>query len=80
MPKTHLKKNPIITKKGKHGDYENVNYEPREVLCAPACALGKKLKVPVYEFLKEPLVRKFGADFYEALDTIAKQEKGKNDK
>jgi hypothetical protein len=71
---------PIITKKGKHGDYENVNYEPRESLCAPACGLGKKLKVPVYEFLKEPLIRKFGEDFYEALDMIAKQEKAKNDK
>jgi hypothetical protein len=71
---------PIITKKGKHGNYENVNYEPREVLCSPACSFGKKLKVPVYEFLKEPLVRKFGEDFYEALDTIAKQEKDQNKK
>ena len=63
---------PIIAKKGKHGDYERVNYEPREVMCSPACALGEKLKVPVYQFLKEPLVRKYGEDFYNALDTIAK--------
>ena len=65
---------PIITKKGKHGDYERVNYEPREQLCNPACALGEKLKVPVYQFLKEPLIRKYGEDFYNALDTIAKGE------
>jgi len=35
--------------------------------------------VPVYEFLKEPLVRKFGADFYEALEATAqhlKKEEG----
>src|SRR4030095_8853094 len=44
---------PIITKKGKHGDYERVNYEPREKLCSPGCALGEKLQVPVYQFLKE---------------------------
>ena len=65
---------PIIAKKGKHGDYERVNYEPREQMCSPACALGEKLKVPVYQFLKEPLIRKYGEDFYEALDTIAKGE------
>ncbi len=65
---------PIIAKKGKHGDYERVNYEPREQLCSPACALGEKLKVPVYQFLKEPLIRKYGEDFYTALDTIAKGE------
>lgn len=65
---------PIIAKKGKHGDYERVNYEPREQMCSPACALGEKLKVPVYQFLKEPLIRKYGEDFYNALDTIAKGE------
>lgn len=65
---------PIIAKKGKHGDYERVNYEPREQMCSPACALGEKLKVPVYTFLKEPIIRKYGEDFYNALDTIAKGE------
>ena len=49
----------------------NVNYEPRDVLCKPGCALGKKLKMPVYEFLKEAIVRKFGDDFYNALHQVA---------
>ena len=62
---------PIIASKGKHGDYQKVNYEPREKLCNPACGLGKKLQVPVYEFLKEPLVRKFGEKFYHALEAAA---------
>jgi hypothetical protein len=65
---------PLIAKKGKHGDYERVNYEPREQMCSPACALGEKLKVPVYQFLKEPIIRKYGEDFYNAIDTIAKGE------
>ena len=65
---------PVISKKGKHGDYERVNYEPRENLCSPACSLGEELKVPVYQFLKEPIIRKYGEEFYEALDTIAKGE------
>ena len=64
---------PIITKKGKHGDYERVNYEPREKLCNPACKLGEKLKVPTYEFLKEALIRKYGEEFYHALDKAAKE-------
>lgn len=60
---------PIKIKKTK--TYEMVNYAPRESLCKPACVLGKKLKVPVYQFLKEALVRKYGADFYEVLEQIA---------
>jgi len=52
-------------------DYDAMNYEPRELLCSPACVLGKKLKVPVYRFLREPLVRKYGEVFYEVLDKIA---------
>jgi hypothetical protein len=58
-------------KQGKFGDYIKVNYEPREKLCSPACDLGKKLKVPTYEFLKEPLIRKFGEDFFMALEKVA---------
>lgn len=62
---------PIIQKNGREGDYDRMNYEPREVLCKPACSLGKKLKVPVYQFLKEPIIRKYGEAFYEALDKAA---------
>jgi hypothetical protein len=51
--------------------YDIVNYEPRKTLCKAACKLGKKLKVPVYKFLKAPLIRKYGEEFYEALDAVA---------
>lgn len=71
---------PILTKPGKHGDYERVNYSPREKMCSPACLLGEKLKIPVYRFLKEPLIRKFGEEFYEALDTVAKKYYEANEK
>jgi len=62
---------PVIAKKSKDGITEFANYEPREDHCKAACVLGKKLKVPVYQFLKEPLVRKFGPRFYEALHATA---------
>ncbi len=61
---------PIRVKKSK--DFEALNYAPRKVLCAPACKLGQKLKVPVYQFLKGPLVRAYGEEFYDALDATAK--------
>ena len=55
------------------GNYSRVNYQPKEKLCSPGCELGEKMKVPVYEFLKEALIRKFGEEFYEALDSVAKR-------
>lgn len=48
-----------------------LNYEPRRGLCDPACKLGAELKVPVYQFLKEPLIQKFGEDFFDSLDATA---------
>ena len=64
---------PIIITKGRLN--ELANYEPRELHCAPACANGVKLKVPVYQFLKEPLIRKYGNQFYEALEAVARHKK-----
>jgi len=66
---------PIIITKSKDGSTEFANYEPREDHCKAACTLGKKLKIPVYAFLKEPLERKFGTAFYEALAATAKAKK-----
>lgn len=71
---------PVIIQKGKKGDCDQVNYEPREKQCNPACGLGKKLQVATYEFLKEPLIRKFGNEFYDALDKAAAFKANKNDK
>ncbi len=66
---------PIRTKKSRNGKTEYVNYEPRENLCSGGCSLGKKLKVPVYIFLKDALVRKFGIEFYDALCASAEHQK-----
>jgi len=63
---------PIRVQKSKDKKTDYVNYEPREDLCAAACKLGKKLKVPTYVFLKEAIVRKWGQEFYETLEATAK--------
>jgi hypothetical protein len=56
----------------KVGNYLAVNYSKWEV-CDPACKLGTSLQVPVYRFLKESLVRKFGQEWYDGLDEIAQE-------
>jgi len=48
-----------------------VNYD-RWDICSDACTLGKELKMPVYQFLKEPLIRRFGADWYKELESKVK--------
>jgi len=50
----------------KVGDYTAVNYDKWSI-CAPALVNGKNLGVPLYKFLKEPLTRKFGAEWYEKM-------------
>lgn len=48
----------------KYRTFSAVNYHEWEV-CHDACTLGKELKVNVLHFLKTPLIRKFGEDWYE---------------
>ena len=47
-------------------------YHRREV-CKDAIKKGKELSLPLYKFLKEPLIRRFGLEWYEALCTAAKE-------
>lgn len=48
-------------------DYDALNYH-RWIVCEQACENGDKLKLPVYRFLKEPLIRKYGEGWYEDLE------------
>lgn len=52
--------------------FDAINYESWDI-CDDACTLGAELQVPVYRFLKEPLIRKYGADWYNELATIAQE-------
>ncbi len=54
----------------KVGEFDALNYH-RWDICKPACKLGDKHKVAIYEFLKEPLIRKFGEAWYVELDKVA---------
>lgn len=54
----------------KHKGYEAVNYEKRDT-CKSALKCGERLNVAVYKFLKEPLIRKYGKEWYEQLEIAA---------
>lgn len=59
---------PVRTKK--YSAFTAVNYHKWEI-CDPACSLGAELKVPIYKFVKESLIRKFGAAWYAELEEVA---------
>ncbi|RXK52467.1 DUF3109 family protein [Aquirufa rosea] len=51
----------------KLAEFQALNYD-RWSICSDACSHGKQLGVPIYKFLKEPLIRKFGAAWYQELE------------
>ncbi|MHA7055830.1 DUF3109 family protein [Aquimarina sp. M1] len=55
-------------------EFSAVNYHKWEI-CDDACSLGKELQVPVYKFVKQALIRKFGEDWYMELEKVAKDIK-----
>ncbi|MEE1884684.1 DUF3109 family protein [Pedobacter flavus] len=48
-------------------EFDLLNYD-RWHICKDACTFGRELKVPVYKFLKEPLIRKYGEAWYKSLE------------
>lgn len=48
------------------GEFISVNYHEWDI-CRCAVAKGKECGVPLYEYLKEPLIRRFGEKWYDEL-------------
>ena len=48
-----------------------LNYDVWDV-CSPARKLGNEQNIPVYRFLKDAIIRAFGKEFYEQLETAEK--------
>ncbi|SEP76232.1 DUF3109 family protein [Flavobacterium urocaniciphilum] len=63
---------PIRVKE--YSDFSAVNYHKWHI-CSDACTLGAELQVPVYKFVKEALIRKFGIEWYEELEKVAAELK-----
>ena len=61
---------PIRVKE--YSEFSAVNYDKWDI-CDAACTLGKELQVPVYKFVKEALIRKFGEDWYAELEKVVEK-------
>jgi hypothetical protein len=51
----------------RYDDFDAINYH-RWHICEAACSLGEKLGVPLYQFLKEALIRKYGQAWFRQLE------------
>ncbi|MDG1805216.1 DUF3109 family protein [Flavicella sp.] len=60
-----------------YSEFSGVNYDKWEI-CDDACSLGQELQVPVYKFVKQALIRKFGEDWYAELEKVAEGLKNKS--
>ncbi|NAS31792.1 DUF3109 family protein [Flavobacteriaceae bacterium R38] len=63
---------PIRVKQ--YSEFAAVNYHKWHI-CDDACSLGKELGVPVFKFVKQALIRKFGEDWYKELEEVAEKYK-----
>jgi hypothetical protein len=57
-----------------YSEFSAVNYHHWHI-CDDACSLGRELQVPIYKFVKDALIRKFGEDWYMELEKVAESFK-----
>ncbi|MCB0689397.1 MAG: DUF3109 family protein [Saprospiraceae bacterium] len=62
---------PIRHSKIEAVDFEALNYENWEI-CSAACSLGEINQMPVFRFVKDALIRKFGEAFYHQMEEISR--------
>ena len=61
----------------KYNDFDAVNYNEWHI-CKPALLNGKKNNIPLYIFLKDSLIRKYGEDWYNELVDSLNEAKSKH--
>lgn len=65
---------PIRVEDNSQNGFLNLIYDRWEI-CSNLCKIDKSVKVPLYQFVKNALTRKFGSSFYNQLDAAAKHSK-----
>ena len=61
---------PIRVKE--YSEFSAINYHKWQI-CDSACSLGRSLELPIYKFVKEALIRKFGSEWYAELELFAEK-------
>ncbi len=72
LPKRPISCHLYPIREKKMGSLVGINYH-RWDICRDAVALGKERGIRVYQFLKEPLIRRFGEDWYAELEQVVEQ-------
>lgn len=67
---------PVRVNKSDIQGFEALNYYEWD-LCKKACELGKKNKMPVFKFVKNALIRKYGEDFYQEMELAYEESRKK---
>ncbi len=62
---------PVRIHRNKEQGFEALNYDEWEI-CSAACQRGKAEQIPLYQFVRDALVRKYGQEFYDALEGAAR--------
>ena len=65
---------PIRIERNTQSGIDILQYD-RWDICSAACSLGNKEQLPLYRFVKDALIRKYGADYYEALEGAVQHRK-----
>jgi hypothetical protein len=62
----------------KQPDYDAINYHQWDI-CKDACKIAKEQKISLHKYLKEPLIRKYGEEWYELFDQYLESRHKKRD-
>lgn len=68
---------PIRIESNEEKSFEALNYEEWDI-CHAACSAGEQRGIRVYEFAREALIRKYGLEFYRALEAADPQSEKTN--
>jgi len=60
---------PIRATEHETTGYDALNYDEWDI-CKAACSLGEEMNLPVFRFVKDALIRKYGPEFYEQLEHL----------
>lgn len=61
---------PVRVCKNEEVGFVALNYDRWEI-CSAACQAGKRDRLPLYQFVKAAIIRKFGAQFFEEMEAVA---------
>jgi hypothetical protein len=57
--------------------FDAINYEELDI-CKPGQSCGKEMQMPLFRYLREPLIRKYGAEWYKEMEIAAEFLEKKN--